>query len=256
MNTGNCDIESVQVHFLPKLVSEEELSDGLVVMIDLLRASTTIIHALENEAKEIIPCETLEEAIAKREHFPGDSVLTGGERGGELIPGFDLDNSPFSYEKEIVRNKTIIFTTTNGTRALKHAQKAKRILIGSLVNLDAICREVLKSGGIVHFLCAGTNGLISSEDILCAGAMVNHLLSLDPNLTKEQLSDKSQIALGFFESIEESELENALRISRGGKNLIRLGMDRDIKRSCEFNRFSSVPEYFPESRTIQIPRKV
>jgi 2-phosphosulfolactate phosphatase len=252
MNSEEDQPASLHVHFLPALVSPDDLANNLVVMIDLLRASTTIIHALENGATKIIPCETVEETKLLQTD-DSQSVLLGGERGGEMIPGFDLDNSPFSYTEKKIKDKTILFTTTNGTKALKHACKARRILIGAFVNLDAVCSEIKKEKGAVHFLCAGTNGQISSEDVVCAGAMVHQILSENNNQTGITLNDQAQIAENFYRSTGPAQIEETVRKSGGGLNLIKLGMDADINRSSEMNRFQSVPEFFPSSNCIQNP---
>ncbi len=251
MNSEEDQPVSLHVHFLPALVSPDDLANDVVVMIDLLRASTTIIHALENGATKIIPCETIEET-KQYQTDKTQSVLLGGERGGEMIPGFDLDNSPFSYTENKIKGKTILFTTTNGTKALKHACKARRILVGAFVNLDSVCSEIKNVKRAVHFLCAGTNGQISSEDVVCAGAMVHQILSETNNQSGITLNDQAQIAQSFYES-GSNKIEETVKKSRGGLNLIKLGMDADIKRSSELNRFQSVPKYFPSSNCIQIP---
>src|SRR5690349_17308087 len=126
---------SLQVHLLPKLFEPDELRGSIAVILDILRASTTIIHALAHGAECVIPTEEIDEALRIKSSLPAGTVLLGGERDGLLIPGFDLDNNPFAYPKETVAGKTLVFTTTNGTRALKRALQADRILIGAFVNL-------------------------------------------------------------------------------------------------------------------------
>ena len=109
--------KQVFVHFLPNLTTPERLADETVVVIDVLRASTTITWALASGASCVIPCLEVEKARAKAAEI-GTDVLLGGERAGELIEGFDLGNSPSEYTREMVDGKTIVFTTTNGTRAM------------------------------------------------------------------------------------------------------------------------------------------
>lgn len=125
-----------------KELTEGILKDSYAIVIDLLRATSTMIWAISNGANVIIPVENILEAkLFKR---LDESVLLGGERGGLKIEGFDLDNSPLSYKKEVVFGKAIVMTTTNGTRALKKASFAKRIFLGSFINGKKNCRVYIK----------------------------------------------------------------------------------------------------------------
>lgn len=125
-----------------KEVTDDVLKDSYAVVIDLLRATSTMIWAISNGAKGIIPVEDISEArLLKR---LDESVLLGGERGGLKIEGFDLDNSPLSYKKEAIFGKTVVMTTTNGTRALKKASCAKRIFLGSFINAKKTAEYIMK----------------------------------------------------------------------------------------------------------------
>jgi len=143
-----------------------------------LRASTTIVTALANGAACVIPCADVDTArqLAARQ-TPGTTLL-GGERRGVKIEGFDLDNSPASYSRDRVAGKMIIFTTTNGTAALLHARGAARVLIGSLVNRQAVVQVLCADRRAVHLICAGTDGRTTSEDLLGASAIVAELSQL------------------------------------------------------------------------------
>ena len=120
----------VKVHLLPALFEPDEVRGGIAVILDILRASTTITHALAHGAKAVIPAGEVDEARRIAVDYPKGSVLLGGEREGVLIEGFDLDNNPFAYTPEAVAGMTIVFTTSNGTKALLRADKADRILRG------------------------------------------------------------------------------------------------------------------------------
>ncbi len=161
--------QSVFVHWLPTLFVPEDLRGGVAVVIDVLRASTTMSQALFAEANAVIPCGEVAEAQERAANLPGGSFLLGGERGGVKIPGFDLGNSPAEYTPERVAGRTIVFSTTNGTRALKRCEQADQILIGCFANLDAVAKAVGKTGLPAHLVCAGTDGVLSAEDVLCAG---------------------------------------------------------------------------------------
>lgn len=159
----------------------------------------------------------------------------GGERGGVLIPGFDLDNSPLSYTRERVQGKTIIFTTSNGTAALLHARNAAEILVGSFANVTAICQRVANDPRPVHILCAGTRDEISLDDILPAGAMVDQLLIAGRKLISD---DSGRLARAAFLHAKSIGLREAMRGSRGGRPLVTMGLGADVD-------FCSTPDTLP-----------
>lgn len=217
-------------------------------MIDVLRASTTICHALSAGANAVVPCETVEQAREIAAGAEGEETVLGGERRGQLIDGFDLDNSPLNYTEEAVRGKTVIFTTTNGTRALSRCVEAGRILIASFNNAAAVVDDLLEQPGDVHIVCAGTDGRISREDILLAGGLaLSWMQSLDDN---NQEDDATNIAVEFYQVCGDRESQNTIANSRGGRNLQRLGMMKDIERAAEVNRFDFVPVYSPKTGRI------
>jgi 2-phosphosulfolactate phosphatase len=130
------------VHLLPSLMEPAKLGGTIAVVIDVLRASTTIAHALAAGAEGVYPCEEVEEARHVAAAHPRQPCILGGERGGRRIAGFDLDNSPAAYTPAAVAGKPVVFTTTNGTRALLQAATADRVLLAAFVNLSAGGRAV------------------------------------------------------------------------------------------------------------------
>ncbi|MBT4866661.1 MAG: 2-phosphosulfolactate phosphatase [Planctomycetaceae bacterium] len=242
--------QTVSVYLLPKLFEPDQLRGGCAVVIDVLRASTTIIHALAAGAKAVIPCEEIDEAKQLAANHSPDERLLGGERDGVRIEGFDLDNSPLAYTAEAVAGKTIIFTSTNGTRALARANLAEPILIGSFVNIRATIDQLINEQRPVHLVCAGTCGEITSEDVLFAGAVATALKeeNFQPG------NDEADIAGGFFQRHTGSSesLFDALCKSTGGNNLLQAGFDADIRRAADMNRFDIVPQYNSHENTITI----
>ena len=232
----------ISVHPLPALFEPDDVVGGIAVVVDILRATTTITHALANGAGYIIPCGTVEQALDIRNDLPAGTCLLGGERGGIRIDGFDLSNSPDDYGPNAVRGKTIGFTTTNGTRALIRAEKADHVLIGAFVNLSAVAEQLRNSELPVHIVCAGTNGQITGEDVLYAGALVEQLV--ESSAEGFDTTDSAQMAFNHWrqESGRGSSevLEAALRRSRGGRNLIELGYDRDITTAAKTDSVSLV----------------
>src|SRR5687768_10758642 len=142
----------LNVHFLPDLTTPAELAGGVVVVIDVLRASTTITYALAAGAREVIPCLEIEEARAAAAKLPPGQAVLGGERHGLPIEGFDLGNSPRDYTPQRVGGKTVVFTTTNGTKAMMQCRQAAGVLIGSYVNFSALVQTLRASGLPIHLL--------------------------------------------------------------------------------------------------------
>jgi 2-phosphosulfolactate phosphatase len=246
-------MKTLQVHVLPELVGRDELSDRTVVVIDVLRATTTICAALAAGARAVIPCLTVDDAWRRAEQLPAGNAVLAGERRGLPIEGFGLDNSPGEFTPESVGGKTVILTTTNGTRALLHARAARRIVVGALANLSAVCSTLDNADVDVH--CAGTDGQASDEDMLVAGAIVERLatggawtLSTDAEEARKRWREVSG---GDGRDFQQAVVE-ALRASRGGQNLIAIGMARDIEWAARIDRFAIVPRFDPAAGEITL----
>ena len=164
----------LNVYPLPDLLVPEKAAGDAAVVIDVLRASTTITYALAAGDREVIPCLEVADALAAAEAFAAEARILGGERGGERIDGFDLGNSPEEYTPQRVAGKSVVFTTTNGTRAALCVQSAGEILIAGFVNATAVVQRLLDRQRI-HIVCAGTRGQKSEDDVLLAGMLVDHL---------------------------------------------------------------------------------
>jgi 2-phosphosulfolactate phosphatase len=233
------------VHFLPEMVSSDELADSTVVAVDVLRATSTIVHALGNGASAVRICLEIDEArrlAAKLKASPGLDVLLGGERGGKPIEGFDLGNSPEEYTPAQVTGKTVVMTTTNGTRAIRHAARASRILVGAFSNLSATCNELIRLEQI-DIVCAGTENQITREDVLFAGA-VAHEVTLAQAV---QLNDQAELAIDAWRKLQHDiaggvPLAEILRSSLGARNLIEIGMESDIEIAARIDAFDLVAE--------------
>lgn len=246
------------VHVLPSLFEPADLEGGIAVVIDVLRATTTIAYGLGNGVRSILPCESIEEAISCRDETAStDVLLLGGERGGEPISGFDLGNSPSEWSREAVADRDIAFTTTNGTRALLHSVRADLIITGAFANLQAVVECLRDDHRPVHLVCAGTVGMVSTEDCLFAGAVVDELLngSLPTDGTTEalfELCDASQMVQSHWKLASDSPdgLFRALKAGSGGRNLMRLGLEADIRAAAMLDQVDLVPEYLPQSRRI------
>lgn len=241
----------LRLHLTPETIDPRGLEGCVAVIVDVLRASTTIVAALEACARRIVPCLEPEEALAARESEPGPCVL-GGERRGVRIAGFDLGNSPREYTPASVGGRTVVFTTTNGTRALLRCAGAARVLVGCLTNRDAVCRAIRAAGRPVHIVCAGTDGSLCLDDAVAAGAIAAGLLDgggFDPGD-----DDAPRLALAAFRAAGGSPagLAAALREGRGGRNLVSIGLAADIDDCARIDSSSVVPLYDAAERAIGI----
>jgi len=243
--------QTVKIYSLPTEIKPGDLAGGVAVVIDVLRASTTIVVALANGATRIIPCADIETARRRKAEDSTGNTLSGGERGGVKIEGFDLDNSPVSYSRERVAGKTIAFTTTNGTAALMRTDEAARVLIGALVNRQAVVDALRADRCPVHLICAGTDGRETTEDLIGARAIAVSLARFDD---VELVGDLTQNAYKNWPEVSRSDpsLVEALRKSDGGQNLVALGFDQDIARAAKVDSIQVVPEYSVMTKSIQI----
>jgi len=232
----------MQVEVLPNAGSPllPYLEDKLVIVIDVLRATSTMVTALANGCQSIIPVLSPEDAIERRLTLPGS--LLGGERDALPIEGFDLGNSPFDYVPEKVGGKRVIITTTNGTRAIRDASAAPKIWMASFLNMHSIVLAVLrqfensdKLQGIVVF-CAGTEERFDLPDILCAGMLID---GLGTNIT---LNDLGEAARLLYRS-SENYLVDKIRESVHGKRLISLGFENDVVYCSTPNILPIIPAF-------------
>ncbi len=198
-----------------------EFAGRVAVVVDVLRATTTVTAALANGAEAVIPFADLDECRAYREKEP--DVLLGGEREGVRPPGFDLGNSPLEYTREKVSGRRIAYTTSNGTRALAACRGAGEIFLGALTNRRAAAERLTASRRDATLVCAGKRGAPNLEDTYCAGAIIYMLQSLAAG--KVDLSDRARIALAVFRDPEGGSV-----LARGehGRALAGLGFSDDV----------------------------
>lgn len=251
--------ESLAAHYLPQFVSEADLAGDTVVVIDLLRASTTICTALASGAQDVTAFLEVGEVVRAAE-AAGDErerLILGGERGGRLIEGFDLGNSPGEYMPDEVFGRRVFFTTTNGTVALQHARLAQRVVVGCVANLSAVVAAIAGDER-VHLLCAGTAGHVTREDQLAAGAIAHELLARGSRDT----NDQARAVLGEWQELlttaralgrtPSEQLAVELRDTQGGKNLIAIGMQSDLARCANIDDLDVVPVYDPATRRVTL----
>jgi len=226
---------NISVKCTPAMIaSESELRHATVVVIDVLRATSTIITALMAGAREVIPAVATDEAVAIAHRLGTDRTILCGERDAIKVQGFHLGNSPAEYTPEVVLGKTIVLTTTNGTPALARARHAERGICGALLNAGEVARYLARrEPDELLLLCSGTNGGSSLEDMLAAGAIVAELRTLLP-AERFSLTDGARGAMMLFDDLRD-DLAGALASSDHGRRLAGLGLEADIRFCAQLN---------------------
>jgi 2-phosphosulfolactate phosphatase len=208
-----------------------------VVVIDVLRATTTIVTALNNGAKEIIPVSSVEFAMKiSGDSFKGHTLL-GGERNTLKIEGFALGNSPLEYKKEIVAGKSIVLFTTNGSKAIVKAKYATNLFSMSFLNVKIISEKLLEMDENFEILCAGNNGKFSYEDSACAGQLIAEILDKDK---KVELDDSSKVCKFIYDK-HKNKLGKFLSETEHGIKLIESGFEEDIEFAAQQNIMNVIP---------------
>lgn len=226
----------IDVCFVPAEYDAKKYEGYTAVVIDVFRATTTMAAAFTNGCAGIIPVKTVEEAFAKRDEF-GGKVMLAGERGGVLIEGFDLGNSPFEYTEEVIGGKTLVMTTTNGTFALNTVLSAPCIYTASLASCEAVCRALREDGRDVVVVCAGTERRFSVEDTLCAGLIADRLSDI------ATLRDKACAAQAMYQGYRADSFEERVTASSHGVYLTERGFAHDVAHCLRHDIYDVAPIY-------------
>lgn len=224
--------KSIEVCLTPALLDLYSIEDRVVVVIDVLRATSSMVYGIDNGASAIIPVAQVEDCL----NYTDKGFLLAAERNGEVVEGYDFGNSPFSYSHEKVNGKTIVLTTTNGTKALHLAQKrAHQVVIGSFLNLEALCNWLRVQDKGVLLLCAGWKDKFNLEDTLFAGAVVKELRKDFTHF------DDSCVAAEDLYDLAKDDLRNYLHKSSHSHRLAELNIEEDVKFCLQLNICAAIP---------------
>jgi len=229
----------IDLAFTPFELEKKELEGKAVVVIDSLRATSTMLTAFENECAGFIPVATIEEARELSANLKDPNILLGGERGARPLEGFHVGNSPRDYSPGKVRGKVVIMTTTNGTRALVAAREAEEVFIGAFLNLSAVCRRLKESGRDVIIACSGEKNLFCLEDFVCGGGMIS-CLSADGNSLV--MTDAARAAKILYEHFS-PDICAMLEGSEWGQYLDSIGLGEDVRICAQIDSSCFVPVY-------------
>ena len=223
----------VEVCFTPGDYEYFKGKSEIVVVIDVLRATSAICAAFQNGIKSIIPVATIEEA----REYQKKGYLVGAERKGQIVEGFDFGNSPYSYMKDELKGKEVVLSTTNGTKALSIVSDAPIVVVGALNNLDALCEWLALQDKNVLCLCSGWQDKFNLEDTICAGAISDKLISTGKFKSDE---DSSIAAKYLYLSAWDNPL-GYLKSSSHRKRLKNLNLNEDIKYCLTPNKTNVIP---------------
>ncbi len=226
-------MNKLNVCLSPALIPLYKVEDYLVVIIDIFRATSSICLGIENGAEAIIPVAEVEECAAYREM--GLNYLLAAERDGKVVEGFDFGNSPFSYTKEKVSGKTVVLTTTNGTHALHLSRSAKKIVIGSFLNLTSLCNWLKTQDQSILLVCAGWKNNFNLEDTLFAGAVIEQLKEAEFKL------DDGAIAANDLYQIGKDDISLYLKKTSHSERLKKLGIEKDIEFCLQVDLTTAIP---------------
>lgn len=233
------NLKTLDVFYSLNSFQEDELRNKTVVMIDVLRASSTIVTALNNGAKAIIPVADMGEASKIAQNVDSENYLLCGEKDGIKIEGYDLGNSPIEFSKETVGGKTLIFNTTNGTKAIKKASGSQNIYVAAFLNVSAIVETLKSQKKDIVLLCAGWKGRLAFEDVLLAGNIIHQL---GEGELPEDSRDGAKVAHGLYEKYGD-DITSVIHKTNHASRLKELVGAEDIDYCCQVDVIDALPRY-------------
>jgi 2-phosphosulfolactate phosphatase len=239
----------LDVFLTPGEITPNSLSGRTVVVLDILRASTSIVQALSAGAKSIFPVASIEEALRLANTFGRDEVLLAGERKCLPIEGFDLGNSPLEFTRDRVGGKVLVMTTTNGTAAMTLSANAAKVFIGSLLNVGAVVGELVRLQADPAFVCAGREKHFSLEDATCAGEFAMRVMAEREG--EWVLNDGARAALALAREFGTG--EDLFAMTAGGKSILEAGLKDDLAFCAQVDVHDILPVLHERSITLQQP---
>ena len=240
----------LQVVFSPAALTAADVQGRTIFVIDILRATTTMCAALHHGARAIIPVASTEEALRLAQTIGSADVLLAGEKDCVRIPGFQLGNSPLEMTESAVRGKTLVVTTTNGTKALLASQGAAAVYAAAAANLTLAAeraREALERDGEVLIICAGRDGAFSLDDAYCAGRLVAATLG-----SRKPRRDFNDAAIASLDLVRRygDRWERPLTYSRAGRELVRLGFRDDVLDAARLDAYPVLAHFHDRRVTL------
>lgn len=236
----------IDVFFTADQVDPASVAGRTAVVIDVIRATSTIVTALASGARAVFPTVSTEEALKLASSLGREDALLCGERKGVKIEGFDLGNSPAEFTADTVGEKQLVMSTTNGTRALHAAAGASRVVVASFLNLGAVAGS-LEGEESLAVICAGKEGVFSLDDAVCAGAILR-LLGVERG-AGHTMNDAARASLSLADTFEPTPAFMAA--TAAGQALVEVGLESDLPLVARVDEYPIVPEM--QERAIRLP---
>lgn len=226
----------LEVRLRPEAVRDEEIRGRVVVVIDVIRFSTSVTVALESGARRVLPAASVEEARRLARTLGRSEVLLCGEQGGDRVEGYDLGNSPREFKHERVAGRTLVYSTTNGTRAVDRVRDAGRVLVACMRNLGAVAGRVRAQDQPTLLLCAGRAGSVALDDAWCAGLLAERI----GREGRIEPDDTARLALAAARSLGLPD-RSALERTESGAAVAARGLAEDLEVCAQMDRTGTVP---------------
>ena len=218
--------------------SDKITKNQIAVVVDVLRATTSMVTAFAHGCAEIIPVAEVEQAERRAREFGGSDVLLCGERNEQPLPGFDLSNSPLEYMGRELNGKTIVLTTTNGSQLFGMTDASTDTVIASFLNVSAVANFLMKEAIDVAVLCAGKYGEFGMEDVVCGGMLIDKIVNQKAG--NILLNDGGIAALRLYEYYS-TDIQGMLTETNHGKRLIEIGREEDVSFAGQIDVYNIVP---------------
>lgn len=244
----------IHVYFTVPEAEPAVVQEAVVAVVDVVRATTSMVEALAHGARSILPTAATEDAVRLAGSLGREDTLLCGERKGVKIEGFDLGNSPAEFTSEQVSGKRLVWTTTNGTAALAAVREAPRILVAALTNLRAVSDALAESEQVV-IQCSGRGNRFSIDDALCAGHLVRLLVagkSAETDPEGPRLNDAARASLALARAVAPSAA--FLATTAAGRALAEIGMAEDLEICAQVDRHAVVPRLVDQALTLDAGR--
>ena len=236
----------LDVCFTPGEIVPGELAGRTAVVVDVLRATSTIVEALASGARAIYPVASIEDALRLANTFGRDNALLAGERRRLPIEGFDLGNSPAEFSADRVGGKTLVMTTTNGTVVLTQAAAADRVLVASLLNLSAVVEDLVRSEADPVILCSGSERQFALEDAVCAGLLAMRMVVARPG--EWTMSDGAAAAIALAQQFDS--MGDLLAMTTAAREIEAAGLGDDVRFCAEIDRHPILPIFQDRNITL------
>jgi 2-phosphosulfolactate phosphatase len=224
--------------FITPTELRDSLSGKVAAVIDVLRATTTIIEAMANGARSVHPTVSVEDAVDLANRLGRADVVLSGERHARPIEGFDLGNSPREFTAEAVSGKIVVMTTTNGTPALEAASAAEQCVVAAYANLQAVAERIAQTDQPIAIICAGRSNAFSLDDVLCAGALIR---AIRARRSGTLVLNDAAIAARALEQQFRSRLARVFARTAAARQIVDAGLAEDVAYCLMQDRHSVVP---------------